>query len=143
MCQLTFTSPLNSHDSTADRIVWGACTHLLPPLVVWSRLGGHEQKPAKPRQVKLLELPLESLETSVESHDLFCCHLGHYVLDGNEKRHSDKIKTTLALKSGLNLFLESRRIWTISLFSCCWGRKRKQKKAKICSSQTASYLPSN
>lgn len=82
----------------------------------------------KPQQVKLPELPLESVNTSVESDDLFCWHLGHYVLDGNEKRHSDKIKTTLALKSGLNLFFESKRIWIISSFFCCWCWKRKHRK---------------
>lgn len=41
--------PLNSYDDTEDRIVRGACTHLLPLLLLARRrVGGHKQKPLKP-----------------------------------------------------------------------------------------------
>lgn len=60
--RLTFTSPLNSYNNTEDRIVWGACTHLLL-LLAWCRLGGHKQEHLKLWQVKLQELLLNSLET--------------------------------------------------------------------------------
>lgn len=77
----------------------------------------------------------------MESKDLFLFHSRHYVLGGDEKRHSDKIETALALKSGLNLFGQSENLDHLFILLLLGLEERTQKKAKICSSQTANSLP--